>query len=247
MKIGILQTGRSPDKLRDQHGDYDAFFVRLLSGRGFDFVTYPVLDGVLPESEYEADGWLITGSKLGVYEPHPWIAPIKEFLRRAYAAEVPIVGVCFGHQILAEALGGRVEKFDGGWSVGATEYGGAIETDRVMAWHQDQIVELPDDAEVLSSSDFCPYAMLQYGTKALTVQPHPEFTADFMRDLLSLRREILPDYVAAQAEDRMDDPLTSTRFADVFTDFFRAPRNPNKTGNTFDHQINAKHMTEEAR
>ena len=110
MKIGILQTGRSPDELRAKHGDYDEMFVRLLSGQGFEFKTFPVLDGVLPTQINEADGWLITGSKFGVYEDHDWIAPLEEFLRRAFAAEAPIVGVCFGHQILAQALVGRCHK-----------------------------------------------------------------------------------------------------------------------------------------
>lgn len=101
MKIGILQTGRTPDEIRADHGDYDDLFKQLLDGRGFTFETYAALDGMLPASAHDADGWLITGSKFGVYEDHPWIAPLEEFLRNAYAAAVPIIGVCFGHQILA--------------------------------------------------------------------------------------------------------------------------------------------------
>ncbi len=86
MKIGILQAGRTPDELLEQHGDYDAMFRRLLADQGFEFTTYPVLDNVLPADVYAADGWLITGSKFGVYEDHAWIAPLEDFLRAAYAS-----------------------------------------------------------------------------------------------------------------------------------------------------------------
>lgn len=225
MKIGILQTGRSPDELRDRHGDYDDLFKRMLDGRGFDFVTYPVLDGVLPKSVNEADGWLITGSKFGAYEGHSWIAPLEEFLRQAFAASVPIVGVCFGHQILAQAMGGKVEKFSGGWSVGPADYQGADGLqERIMAWHQDQVTERPESAEVIGSSDFCENAMLAYGDKALTVQPHPEFTAEFLADLVNARRDLLPEHIAAEAEARIDDPLTSKGFANKFEEFFKRNR-----------------------
>ena len=204
MKIGILQTGRTPDEMRVKHGDYDDLFKRMLAGRGFDFDTYPVLDGILPGSVTDAQGWLITGSKFGAYEGHDWIAPLEEFLRQAFGAGVPIVGVCFGHQVLAQALGGKVEKFSGGWSVGPTDYvgtdGGA---ERVIAWHQDQVTQLPVGAEVIGSSAFCANAVLAYDTRALTLQPHPEFTADFMADLLEARRSVLPDHIAATAEARL--------------------------------------------
>lgn len=222
MKIGILQTGRSPEEMRDRHGDYDDLFKRLLAGRGFDFITYPVLDGVLPTCATDADGWLITGSKFGAYEDHDWIPPLEDFLRDAFARSVPIVGVCFGHQILAQALGGKVEKFAGGWAVGPAEFDSRDRIDTIMAWHQDQVVELPDGAEVLASSKFCQYAMLGYGDRALTVQPHPEFTAEFMADLIACRRDVLPGHIADQAAANLSADLTSPRFAELFEDFFKA-------------------------
>lgn len=222
MKIGILQTGRTPDEIRADHGDYDDLFKQLLDGRGFTFETYAALDGMLPASAHDADGWLITGSKFGVYEDHPWIAPLEEFLRNAYAAAVPIIGVCFGHQILAQALGGKVEKFDGGWQVGATQYARADgATDTIIAWHQDQVVALPKDATVIGSSPFCTNAMLFYGDTALTVQAHPEFTPAFFQDLLKARRDVLPEQVSQNAQARMNTPLTSLDYARRFEDFFK--------------------------
>lgn len=225
MKIGILQTGRSPDELRAKHGDYDDLFKRLLKGRGFEFDTYLALEGVLPNSINDADGWLITGSKFSAYEKHDWIAPLEVFLRKAFASGVPIVGVCFGHQILAQALGGKVEKYAGGWSVGVTDYECTESPPAcVMAWHQDQVTELPEGAEVIGSSDFCANAMLAYGDKALTVQPHPEFTADFLVDLIEARRDVLPAHVVEEAQARISHPLTSSDCADKFEEFFKRSR-----------------------
>lgn len=225
MKIGILQTGRSPDELLTKHGDYDDLFKRLLAGRGFVFETYKVLDGDLPTSVDAAEGWLITGSKFGVYEDHDWIDPLEAFLRNAFVAKVPIIGVCFGHQILAQALGGKVEKFDGGWSVGPTCYTDSDEnTQKVIAWHQDQVTQLPADAKVVGASEFCENAMLAYGDTAFTMQPHPEFTGGFFEDLLTARQNMLPPEIAESAKAGLNNPLTSQKYANFFEQFFKLPR-----------------------
>ncbi|MBK0398229.1 type 1 glutamine amidotransferase [Limibaculum sp. M0105] len=226
MKLGILQTGRSPEELRTAHGDYDDFFRRFLDGRGFEFVTYPVLDGILPAEPDEADCWLITGSKFGTYEPHPWIPPLEAFLRRSFTAGVPIVGICFGHQILAQALGGKVEKFAGGWSVGREtyEFAGLASPIALMAWHQDQVIEKPSEAEVLGSSPFCRYAALAYGDRALTIQPHPEFQRTFVRDLIEARRDLLPDDIARKALVSLGEPTDSALIGDMVEAFLKRPR-----------------------
>ena len=181
-----------------------------------------VLDGTLPNAPQSADGWLITGSRFGAYEDHDWIPPLEEFLRETFAAGLPIFGVCFGHQILAQALGGKVEKFPGGWSVGPAAYDSTLLGRQTMiAWHQDQVTERPKMAEVIGSSDFCENAILAYGDQALTIQPHPEFTADFMGDLLEARGGMLPEHIRNRAAATKDEPLTRSSFADTVEAFFK--------------------------
>jgi len=248
MKIGILQTGRSPEHLRVKHGDYNDMFINLLAGRGFEFVTYPVLDGVFPDSAREADGWLISGSKFSAYDEFDWIERLQSFLRQAYEKKIPIIGICFGHQILAQALGGRVEKYSKGWSAGIKEYADfkGQNVFKIPAWHQDQVVELPKGAKVIASSDFCPYAMLEYGDRALSLQPHPEFSIGFLADLIEARKDILPANITKEAKREValtfagrgaedEQKLEAKRLAYKFEEFFKRPRN-NKTRNREDQQ-----------
>lgn len=224
MKIGILQAGRSPDNLRAEHGDYDDFFRRFLDGEGFEFETFPVLDGIFPDSVEGADGWLVTGSRFGAYEDHDWIPPLEAFLRASYARAIPIAGICFGHQILAQALGGKVEKFAGGWSAGVEHYrhDGFPAGISLIAWHQDQVTQLPADARVVGSSDFCRYAALAYGDRAYTIQPHPEFNADFTYGLIEARRSILPEGVADRAEDSLGSETSSRELAARIAAMFKS-------------------------
>ena len=222
MLIGILQTGQSPDVLRDDMGDYDDMFERLLGGRGFDFRTYHVEEMEFPKDIHVADGWLITGSRHGAYEDHGFIPKLEDFIRQAYTADVPMVGICFGHQIIAQALGGKVEKFKGGWAVGPTEYDFGGERLLLNAWHQDQVVALPKDAEVIATSPFCENAALVYGTKAFTVQPHPEFEDAFVGGLIETRgRGKVPDPLLDAAGARLGQPNAAGRMADKIERFFK--------------------------
>ena len=222
MKIGILQTGHSPDEVRGDLGDYSDMFARLLGGHGFDFVTFNVVDGEFPAGPEDADGWLITGSKHGAYEDHPWIAPLEALIRAIRDAGKPLIGVCFGHQIIAQALGGKVEKFKGGWAVGPTAYDFGGETLTLNAWHQDQVTVLPEGATVLASNDFCANAALAYGDTILTIQPHPEFGKPLIDGLITHRAPgVVPADQIAAARDKLDMPLDSARFADRMAAFLK--------------------------
>jgi GMP synthase-like glutamine amidotransferase len=194
-RIGILQTDHTPSQLIAKHGDYNEFFMRSLADEGLHFDTYAVVDGVFPSSVTDADGWLITGSKYAVYERHDWIGNLERLIREIYDARIPMIGICFGHEIIAQALGGRVEKSKRGWTVGPVQYDRSDlkKTQTIIAWHQDQVTVKPALAELVGSSSDCENAILRYGPTVLTYQAHPEIHPDYLRDLLSLQGQHLSE------------------------------------------------------
>jgi GMP synthase-like glutamine amidotransferase len=222
MKIGILQTGYAADALRVTHGDYPDLFAKLLDGQGFSFETYRVVDMEFPNSIEDCDGWLITGSRHGAYEDHPFIPPLEAFIRDCYAAQVPMVGVCFGHQIIAQAMGGKVEKWAGGWTVGRTLYDFGGDQVALNAWHQDQVTLKPDSAAVCASSEFCENAALLYGDRMFTVQAHPEFSPALVADMVEKRgRGMVPDPLLDRAVAATSDPIDNARLATQIAAFFK--------------------------
>ena len=225
MLIGILQTGEAPEVLSTSMGDYPDMFADLLAGRGLTFRTWRVEKMDFPASVHDCDGWLVTGSRHGAYEDHPFIAPLERFLRDAMAARVPIVGICFGHQILAQAMGGRVERFPGGWAVGPTDYDFDGETMTLNAWHRDQVTEVPEGAEIIARNPFCKAAGLAYGDRALTVQAHPEFRDAFVEGLMRTRGPgLVPEERMKAARARLGRGNDAARLADRITEFFTRAR-----------------------
>jgi GMP synthase-like glutamine amidotransferase len=213
MKIGILETGRPPGSLAQEFGDYPTMFERLL-GPGFEIERFDVEAGALPSDKHAA--YLITGSPAGVYEPLPWIEPLQEFIRSA--KESRMVGICFGHQVMAEALGGHVEKSSKGWGAGLHRYS-MIRNEAWMdgandiaapASHQDQVVIQPPNTEVVTMSDFTPFAGLAWTDRpAISFQFHPEFSPAFAKALIEQRYDIVPDPDAAIAS--LDAPNDNAR------------------------------------
>ncbi|SLN47714.1 type 1 glutamine amidotransferase [Roseisalinus antarcticus] len=213
MHIGILQTGHAPDALRRDFGTISDCFQAMLAGRGFTFSTWNVVDMEFPDGPREADGWLITGSRHGAYEDLPFIAPLEALIRDIHAADVPLVGVCFGHQIIAQALGGKVEKFEGGWQVGRKTYAFGEAQLALNAWHQDQVVALPEGAEVIGTHPMCENAALLYGDRILTVQPHPEYGPELIAGLIEHRGGPIPKDLLAGAAASLAAPVDNADMA----------------------------------
>jgi GMP synthase-like glutamine amidotransferase len=214
MKIGILLADHTREEMIEKHGDYDALFISLLADERFDFETYAVVDGIFPKDIFVADGWLITGARFAVYESHVWIPPLERLIRAIYAARLPMIGVCFGHQIIAQALGGRVEKSGAGWTAGPVQYErkDLRKTQRVLAWHQDEVVIKPDGAETIGSSAHCENAILRYGSALVTYQGHPELNAEYLFGLLRAGESKFSEEAAKNVLASNDDDLDTEDF-----------------------------------
>ncbi len=195
MRIGILETGRPAPSLGAEYGSYPDMVATLLAaGDGqLEFARFAVLEDELPASVEDCDGYVVTGSRFAVMEESPWMLRLESFLRQAMAAERPIFGICFGHQILAKAMGGVVKKAGQGWQLGLKRYhlakhpawmDPAPDSIVLNAFHQDQVQEIPEGAEIIATALACPVAGLAYGDKAFSLQAHPEFSVEFERALL---------------------------------------------------------------
>ena len=204
MKIAALETGVPPAPLADQFGSYPDMFADLL-GPGFEIETFDVTHGEYPRrGDYPA--YLVTGSPAGVYDKLPWIAPLLEFIRENPAEKM--IGVCFGHQAMAQALGGEVIKSPKGWGAGLHRYWVThqepwterVETVSIPASHQDQVVVQPPATEVIAASPFTPFAALAWQDRpAISFQFHPEFSPAYAKALIEKRFDRVNDPEAALA------------------------------------------------
>ena len=210
MKLGILKTDAVRPEWVSEFGEYPDMFMAMLEqfDPGLEFVVYDVELGEYPGDIDEVDAYLITGSKSSVYDDKPWIGVLMDFVRELDRRHKKLVGICFGHQLVAEALGGKTEKSSAGWGMGlhthrfntAPQWHDKQGMDLdILVSHQDQVVEIASGAQVLAGSEFCENAVCQIGDHILTFQGHPEFVPAYSREIMEFRREMIGEGVYTTA------------------------------------------------
>lgn len=210
LRIAILETDDVRPELVDAFHSYGRMFQELFAQQPIvaTFTVFNVVAGIYPQKPEQYDAYLVTGSKCDSFATDPWIEQLKKFLRQQYEAGRALLGVCFGHQLLAIVLGGHTERATQGWGVGMQHY--QIKTSaswmtpalgdlRLLAFHQDQVTRLPANATLLAGNAFCPYAAYAIGHQVLCFQGHPEFTLPFSKAISELRRSMLGEAVYQKA------------------------------------------------
>jgi GMP synthase-like glutamine amidotransferase len=236
-RIGILLTSNDPSEFARRFPD-DGLKVQALMSRvrpDWSYRVWPVKDGEFPPSLDAADGYVITGSPASVHDPLEWIARLMQLIRELHAARKPLVGLCFGHQAIAQALGGTVSRNPGGWRLGTavTNYRShreymqpATASLTLYAAHNEQVTTLPPGAEVLGGDAFCPVGSFAIGSHVLTTEYHPEFNLEFVAALVDELDGKLPADVIATARahlaDRVDGEVFATWMARFFEDSWTA-------------------------
>jgi len=217
MHLGILRTDSVRSDWVGTYGEYPDMFECLLRAQDptLTFTTWDAEAGALPDRTDEADGYLITGSKSSVYDDKDWIRALEDFVRILHAERRKLIGICFGHQLVAQALGGSVAKSPKGWGVGIQCYElcfNSFELSKndsfcLLASHQDQVLAMPPGARAIATSAHCEIAGMTIGEHVLTFQGHPEFTVDYSRELITFRREMIGDHAAEQGLASLDSRI----------------------------------------
>ncbi|NRB37667.1 MAG: GMP synthase [Pseudomonadales bacterium] len=234
MKIGILLADVLGRELRSTFGGYDQMFMRLLSAAESDisYRVYNVVAGEYPSLVDEVDAYLITGSKASVYDNAPWIKTLAAFVKKLHSRKKALIGICFGHQLIAHVLGGHTEKSAKGWGAGlqsytlgkeAKDFGFDAEHGQfyLLATHQDQVEKIATGAKVLAGNDFCPIAMCAIDGHILTMQGHPEFIPEYAAQLFSLHRQHMGESVYQSALKSLTSPASNALIASWLLSFLR--------------------------
>ncbi len=237
--LTIIETGRPPAAIEGNWPLYPAMFETLMAPHlpHWSFNAVALSEGDALPDPATLDAILHTGSPAGVYDDTPWMAPLMDFIREAAGAETPQIGICFGHQAIAYALGARVEKSEKGWGIGRHSYdvatrqtwmsGTPAEHFSLGVSHQDQVLSLPPGAEIVAQNGFCPFAALAYpAANAISFQGHPEYSPEFSSALYNVRRGTkLSHAMVDAAEASFADPVDNDLIAQWMSAFLlRASR-----------------------
>jgi GMP synthase-like glutamine amidotransferase len=238
MRIGLLETDVLYDDLIKEYGSYGLMFEKYFSqlentqldDSTLEFVYYQVQQGELPLFLDECDAYVITGSKAGVYEAHDWIAPLSNWIIEADQAKAKVLGICFGHQLIAQALGGKVEMSDKGWGIGVrslltipdSPFSQSLPKYLDLIYsHKDQVVALPSTARNFLSDNFCPHAGFTIGQHIVSLQGHPEFSAVYSERLLSRRAEAIGEPTYSKGIHSLRHSTDANFIGRLILDFLR--------------------------
>jgi GMP synthase-like glutamine amidotransferase len=223
MHIGILVTNTDRSdfaKLRPTDGEKFSTLMKQVRPQWI-FTPVEVKDGEFPKHVSEFDGYIIGGSPSSANDQDPWVIELLKFIRAVDAAEVPTIGICFGHQAIAKALGGEVSKGPKGWGYGVAEtwFEPLGQNLKLHAAHKEQVTRLPEGAEVLGGNSFCPIGAFAKGRHIFSTQYHPELTEEFMVDLTTEMEKVLGPLISANARTQFKGQTQSVEFAEWMAQF----------------------------
>lgn len=236
IKLCILQAGEFTPDMDASVPRYEPLYRTMFSPfPHLDLSFFRVRDDIFPDDINDFDAFLITGSAAGTYDELSWITTLKSMILDIHQRGKPLVGICFGHQIIADALGGVSEKSSKGWGLGVrrtsisnhkpwmAELGTSFD---LLYVHQDQVMTLPDEAILLASNHFCPNAAFSVGETIFCIQGHPEFTSHVVDSIIDLRLEKIGSAVAEEAKSTLSLSHDGEKMAHVITQFIEHALNP---------------------
>ena len=233
MKVGILLTDHVMDEFQIRHGDMSDFYKFIFNevDPTISLKIFDVVKNEYPEEINECAGYLITGSRESVYDQIDWIETLKKFIFRLHTKKKPLIGICFGHQLIAQVLGGSAEEAKVGWTVGNQIYEfkknvpwseNNISSVKLLHSHKDQVTKLPVDAQLIASTKKVPIAMFHIGNHILSHQGHPEFTSEYVFDVATKRRNMLGEETYLEAVNNLQNTSPDNRIvAKWWVDFLR--------------------------
>ncbi len=233
LEVGLLLCDQLDPEVALVAGDYTHLYNAAYAPAGIDLRIYDVTAGEFPESVDECPAWMTSGSRYSAYDDVEWIHRTRAFITQLADERRPHVGICFGHQLTALALGGRVERAAVGWGVGVQHFDlvaaapwidPAAQGFDILMSHQDQVVELPAGAELLATAGYCPIGGYRVADHVFCVQGHPEFVPELSATLIERRRTAIGADVADRGVASLAGTIDHTAVVGWIADFYRSPR-----------------------
>jgi GMP synthase-like glutamine amidotransferase len=237
MKLGLLNCYHwdgQPDSYQARYRDLWADYLSPFLSTTDALVVYELPRGHFPESVHDCDGWIIGGSGKSCYEHDGWILRLQDWVRTCAEHRRRLLGICFGHQIIAKSLGGEVSKSKKGWGIGVRSF----HFDEIPQWyagnetewmkqaslifsHQDQVDVVPNNVSIIARDEFCPVQSFTVGRHIFTLQGHPEYTPAFARSRLLGRESVFGENVFNKAILSLGEQAHAKAFRQMIMAFFR--------------------------